>query len=55
MASENKEAQSPSLTPSPKVEDSLKTPIVGTIAENETRVEIKKPHEDVDPKEDTFR
>jgi len=55
MASENKEAQSPSPTPSPKIEDSLKTPIVGTSGENETRVEIKKPHDDVDPKEEVFR
>ncbi len=55
MTSETKEASSPSPTPSPKIEDSLKAPIVGSANENETRVEIKRPPEDEDTKEDAFR
>ena len=55
MTSETKEASSPSPTPSPKIEDSLKAPIVGSANENETRVEIKRPQEDEDTKEDAFR
>jgi len=52
MTSESGSPVKEAASPSPKVEDTLKTPIIGSTAENETRVEIKRPDEGIDSKKD---